>query len=226
MSRGIVASLRDMVPIRPLTRIEALAVTERQALRLLELSDVNGPPVPERVAAELPRLLVTRSGRLGHSGASAWEHGRWRIVINANDSRLRQRFSIFHELKHILDHPFSRQLYGAIDGHERDDWVELVCDFFAGCVLMPRPWLKRAWTTGIQHTGTMARRFDVSQAAMQTRLHQTGLAVPERRCSHRHGQPGTRYFRQGVPIPAAVLARLQAIEMKSALSTAAATVSK
>lgn len=203
MSRGIIAGLRDMVPIRPLTRIEALAVTERQALKLLELSSVGQPPVPERVAAELPRVQVTRSHRIGHSGASAWEQGRWRIVLNANDSRLRQRFSLFHELKHIIDHPFARQLYGAIDAGERDEWIETVCDYFAGCVLMPRPWLKRAWTTGSQNLGTLAHHFDVSQAAMTTRLHQTGLAIPERRCGHRHGRSGGKYFRAGVLLPTA-----------------------
>ncbi|MFN8103913.1 MAG: ImmA/IrrE family metallo-endopeptidase [Acidimicrobiia bacterium] len=207
MSRGIIASLRDMVPIRPLTRIEALSVTERQALRLLELTGVNAPPVPERVAGELPRVQVIRSARIGHSGASAWEQGRWRIVLNANDSRLRQRFSLFHELKHILDHPFARQLYGAVDGHERDDWIELVCDYFAGCVLMPRPWLKSAWTGGNQRLSTLARQFDVSQAAMHTRLHQTGLAVQERRCGrHGSGRRGATYFRRGSVTAEAVAA--------------------
>lgn len=197
MKRGVIAGLRDMVPIRPLTRIEALAITERQALRLLELSKVNAPPVPERVAADLPRVQVTRSARLGHSGASAWGQGRWRIVLNSNDSRLRQRFSLFHELKHIIDHPFAGQLYGAVEVHEREDWVEQICDYFAGCVLMPRPWLKRAWTTGSQRLSTLARKFDVSQAAMQTRLHQTGLAHPVQRCSHRHGRFNNVYYRRG-----------------------------
>lgn len=197
VSRGVIATLRDIVPIRPLTRIEALGVAERQALRLLELTGVTAPPVPERVASELPRVQVLHSARIGHSGASAWEQGRWRIVLNANDSRLRQRFSLFHELKHVVDHPFARQLYGAIDEHERDEWIELVCDYFAGCVLMPRPWLKSAWAGGNQRLSTLARQFDVSQAAMHTRLHQTGLAVPERRCS-RHGSSrgGVTYFRR------------------------------
>ncbi len=199
MSRGVIAQLRDSVPIRPLTRIEALSIAERQALRLLELSGVTGPAVPETVIAELAKVQVTRSQRLLQSGMSAWEHGRWKIVVNANDSRLRQRFSLAHELKHIIDHPFARQLYGAVDPHDRDDWVELVCDYFAGCLLMPRPWLKRAWTAGSQRTGALAQRFDVSQAAMQTRLSQTGLALPAPRCGHRHGNTkNIRYFRRGV----------------------------
>ena len=196
MKRSVVTELRDIVPIRPLTRIEALTLAERQALALLEAVGITEAPVPERVVADLPRIEVTRSTRLGHSGASAWEHGRWRVLLNANDSRLRQRFSLMHEFKHILDHPFVDQLYGALDAHERDDWIELICDYFAGCVLIPRPWLKRAYTTGNQRLGDLAWRFDVSQAAMQTRLYQTGLVRQAPRCSHRRSQRPTRYFRR------------------------------
>lgn len=201
MRRGVIASLRDMVPIRPLTRIEALGVAERQALRLLELTAVTGPPVPERILHELPRIEVTRSGRIGASGAAAWESGRWRIVLNGNDSRLRQRFSLFHELKHIIDHRFASQLYGAIDPHEHDDWIESVCDYFAGCALMPRPWVKRAWTTGPQRLAALAHRFDVSQSAMRTRLAQIGLSEPVGRCNHRQDkEKGVRYFRKEIQV--------------------------
>lgn len=196
MRPGVIAQLRDVVPFRPLTRIEALSIAERQAMKLLELSGISAPPVPERIVTELRRVQVTRSKAMLHSGMSAWEHGRWKVVLNSNDSRLRQRFSLAHELKHIIDHPFVTQLYGAVDPQEREDWIELVCDYFAGCLLIPRPWLKRAWTTGSQRLSSLAYRFDVSQAAMQTRLHQTGLQQPVPRCSHRHGKPrAAQYFR-------------------------------
>lgn len=198
MSRGIIAQLRDNVPIRPLTRIEALSIAERQALRFLELSDITAPAVPENIISELPKVQVTRSQKLLQSGMSAWEHGRWKIVLNANDSRLRQRFSLAHELKHIIDNSFVDQLYGAVDPHERDDWIESVCEYFAGCLLVPRPWLKRAWSKGNQRLSTLAHQFDVSQAAMNTRLFQVGLAQPGDRCGHRHHHrppQGPRYFR-------------------------------
>lgn len=195
MNRGVIASLRDMMPIRPLTRIEALGLAERQALRLLELAEVRTLPVPERIVAELPRIEVTRSHKLGFSGAAAWESGRWRILINANDSRLRQRFSLFHEFKHILDHNFVERIYGAVDEHDRGDWIESVCDYFAGCVLMPRPWIKRAWVSGPQRLAVLAQLFDVSQAAMTTRLAQTGLSQPPSRCNHPYSKKRTRYHR-------------------------------
>jgi Zn-dependent peptidase ImmA (M78 family) len=183
MSRGTIASLRDMVPIRPLTRNEALGIAERQSLRFLELVGVTEPAVPEHVIAELPRTFVTRTRPYPVSGATHWVSGRWVIVLNANEATVRQRFSLAHELKHIVDHIFADVLYSRIPAADRDDWIEHVCDYFAGCLLMPRPWLKRAWTTESQHVPTLARKFHVSQAAMNTRLAQVGLSEPTKRCA-------------------------------------------
>jgi Zn-dependent peptidase ImmA (M78 family) len=76
-------------------------------------------------------------------------------------------------------------LYQGVPAAERAAWIEQVCDYFAGCLLMPRPALKRAWVDGNQSVVSLARRFGVSQAAMQVRLHQTGIAAPQPRCSQR-----------------------------------------
>ena len=60
--------------------------------------------------------------------------------------------------------------------------AEQICDHFAACLLMPRLWLKRAWAEGEQSPGTLARRFDVSRAAMSIRLRQIGLVDNTSRC--------------------------------------------
>lgn len=185
MTRSVVATLRDFVPVRPLTRHEALSIAERQAQRFLQLSELSSPPTPERAISELPRIRIERVGLFPASGATHWVNGCWLIVLNATEPATRQRFSLAHELKHILDHPFVDQLYGAIDTSDRQAWVEQVCDYFAGCVLMPRPWLKRAFTTEMQDTARLAARFHVSQAAMRMRLNQIGLVDPSPRCDRR-----------------------------------------
>jgi len=183
VSRGTIAAVRDLVPIRPLTRHEALSVAERQAFRFLDLVGIHEPPVPERVITDLPRLQVERVTPFPSSGAANWVAGRWVIVLNGAEPSTRQRFSLAHELKHILDDPFVERLYGAIDPRDRADWIEQVCDFFAGCLLMPRPWLKRAWANEAQHIPTLASHFNVSPAAMSTRLHQVGMVRSAARCS-------------------------------------------
>ncbi len=53
---NVLTSLRDLVPIRPLTIVEALRIAELQATKLLELQGVTEPPVPEEIITELPRV--------------------------------------------------------------------------------------------------------------------------------------------------------------------------
>lgn len=205
MSRGVIAQLRDIVPLRPLTRTEALSIAERQALMLRKLLDVTGPALHEFVLADLPRVQIVRKSPWPVSGATQWVNGRWIIVLNGAEAATRQRFSLCHELKHAIDHPFVDVMYRGVDEVERHDWIEQVCDYFAGCLLMPRPALKKAWTTQSQDLASMARTFNVSQAAMKTRLGQTGLAEPTARCGQDTDlvrravtkvRASTTYFRQ------------------------------
>jgi Zn-dependent peptidase ImmA (M78 family) len=182
MRRSVIATLRDFVPIRPLTREEALRIAELQAHRLHELLAVSGPPFPGRLVAQLPRIQVERMSPIPVSGSTHWASSRWLIMLNGAEPAVRQRFSLAHELKHILDHRFVDVLYRGVRREDRARWTEQVCDFFAGCLLMPRPWVKRAYTTGTQRLSALARRFHVSEAAMQVRLSQIGLVEPADRC--------------------------------------------
>ena len=63
--------------------------------------------------------------------------------------------------------------------------VERICDYFAGCLLMPRPWVKRIYCSG--RWAAPARpcpsRIRVSQAAISVRLSQIGLVDPTPRCA-------------------------------------------
>jgi Zn-dependent peptidase ImmA (M78 family) len=178
-----IASLRDLVPLRPLTHIEALRVAELQATRFLKLAGIAAPPVPEQIITELPRLRVERLP-LGVPGASQWSRGRWVVLLNKLNTPGRQRFSLAHEFKHILDNPFIHLLYPEQGGVDRREWIEVVCDRFAVNLLMPRAWIKRAWAQQrIQRPTELARLFDVSLQAMRFRLEQMDLLVPTPRCN-------------------------------------------
>lgn len=179
MSRGVVAQVRDVVPIRPMTRAEAMTTAERQAQRLLELMNVRRAPFPEDLIINLPRFDVVRAIPFPASAASHWTRNRWHIVLNGAESLARQRFSLAHELKHVLDHPFVAVLHGGIDHAERAAWEEHVCDYFAGCLLMPRAWLKRAWDHGLRDPIALADLFEVTIEDMSTRLRQIGLLTAE-----------------------------------------------
>lgn len=145
--------------------------------------------MPETIITELPRIQVERINLGDVSGATEWSHGRWLILINGAHVPGRQRFSLLREFKHVLDNPFVKVLYLATRATSSHDRAEQICEYFAGCTLIPRPWLKREWAAGLQDERALAERFGASRAAIRTRLLQTGLAATHQRCGSR------RYFR-------------------------------
>lgn len=178
----VLTKLRDIVPLRPLRHSEALQIAEIQAQRLLALSRIAEPPVPERVIAQIPKIEITRLSPFPTSGASHWAAGRWLVGINGSEPMARQRFSLAHEFKHIVDHRFVHLIYSEFPERERAGMVEQICDYFAGCVLMPRPWVKRIYDSGVQYAPDLAHVFGVSRAAMAVRLRQLGMPASKPRC--------------------------------------------
>ena len=190
---SILNELRQVRPQRPLTATEAYMLAERQALLLLKLSNVTKPAVPSQVISRLPFIKVAVRVPMHSSGATRWIKPHWVVLLNGLEPTVRQRFSLAHEFKHILDH---RPGGGATRVSSTDlpqRQVEQLCDYFAGCLLMPRPWVKAAYGSGLRDVTELARHFEVSGQAMQVRLLQLGLIDPYARCS---GMDNT-YFRSG-----------------------------
>jgi Zn-dependent peptidase ImmA (M78 family) len=195
---SVLASLRALLPKRRLHLYEALRIAELQANRLLELSSVRDVPVPIEVVIELPRIHIDYEVDMPASGSSDWDarHKTWVITLNALEPETRQRLSILHEYKHIIDHgsaglvpdPHPRTYYGLSQ-------EEFLAEYFAGCVLMPKRILKRAWGDGIQHITDLAEIFDVSERAMQVRLRQVGLLTATDRYERARSALGKRYVR-------------------------------
>jgi Zn-dependent peptidase ImmA (M78 family) len=188
-----ITSLRDIVPLRPLRYLEAIRLAEFQAQRFLAMNDITAPSVPERIIRDLPKLHVARLSPFPVSGASHWSNGRWLVAINGSEPTTRQRFSLAHEFKHIIDHRFARLTYSAFPEADRHQMIEQVCDYFAGCLLMPRPWVKRLYFSGINEVPNLATTFGVSQAAMTVRLQQIGLVQATPRCQPISNADWTRH---------------------------------
>jgi Zn-dependent peptidase ImmA (M78 family) len=118
------------------------------------------------------------------SGCTYWESGRWVITLNASEPMVRQRFSLMHEFKHILDHTTQGRLYGDIRSDERAAAnAERVADHFAACVLMPKRWLKSEWFESGQRLSLLASRLGVSTRALSLRLWHLGLVGETPRCA-------------------------------------------
>ena len=178
-TRSVLGQVRDLLPPRPVTSAEARWVLERQATRLLKLSGIEGPPVPvDEIAASLPRLLVKRFDGLPTSGRTQWTAGRWVILVASDEPIVRQRFSLAHELAHVVLHPLADIALPNHNETTAEARLEAACEYFAACLLMPRPWMKQAYFHDrIQDVPSLARLFGVSWLAMRIRLEQLGFVA-------------------------------------------------
>lgn len=177
-------ALRALAPNRQLTWTEELAVVARQANRFRQRHQLTTTRIFDTdVIADQPRTHVEIDDQMPMAGSSHWTGSHWQILINADDHPNRQRFTLAHEYKHIID---NRR---PID----PDFEERICDHFAACLLMPKRLIIAAWTQGDieRTTAAMAKAFAVSRPAMSYRLTQLGLLPPRPRCDRRN-QPNNR----------------------------------
>lgn len=171
-SKSILASLRSLTPRCQLNFEDTKALAERQSARLVELLGTQTGGIQETHLAIMPRLRIVHEP-LSTSGLSYWNGQAWVIVLNETDSPARQRFTLLHEFKHIVDHDSRHRLY-------KSDWeAERAADYFAGCVLMPKRDLKRLFCNVTQRLDQLAEYFGVSQTAVRVRLEQTHIVEPE-----------------------------------------------
>jgi len=94
------------------------------------------------------------------------------IVLHADQSPERRRFTWAHELGHIVDRSIvsNRDEYSFSDGRGVDyNLHEFFADEFAGALLMPAEEILRMQKEGYTR-GQMAIEFGVSVSALETRL--------------------------------------------------------
>jgi Zn-dependent peptidase ImmA (M78 family) len=174
----VIGRLRHMMPLRPLAFWEHRTIAEHQAAKLLDLLDQHGPAADLTWLTELSKVqvvLVQQWRMDGLSGMTSWRDGRWIIGINKGNPPARRRFTLVHEFKHALDANRDTVTYKGLNDNQR----ELIADYFAACYLMPKTWLRRVWTHGLQDPEALAGLFKVSRQAMDKRLHDLGFTDTE-----------------------------------------------
>lgn len=187
--RSVLASLRALVPQRHILPWEAMRLAELQANRLLRHFQIEGATVPEQIVSEFPRVRVIREAGLPVSGAAHWNGRYWIITVNADEPLARQRFSLMHEFKHVLDHTTKDFLYHDRPVQTAGEQAERVADYFAACLLMPKRVVKRLWCQGNQNIALLAEQLGVSTQALRYRLDQLGLTEQAHRCDRRSIKP-------------------------------------
>jgi Zn-dependent peptidase ImmA (M78 family) len=180
---------------RPRFEIEGLA---RQ---LLDEAGVTKPPINvERLAKFLDYPIVYQRFAGDISGTVLLEDDdSVTIGINSYHPRVRQRFSVAHEIGHAKLHmgkgkdrlfvdPPARQLFRDAEASLGEDPREVQANQYAAALLMPRPLVvaqgqdlvERNPRIGIEQlVATLGDRFEVSSQAMRYRLVTLGILEPD-----------------------------------------------
>ena len=115
--------------------------------------------------SEIVRTSMVEDGR------TTWERGKPKIELRGDRSRQRGRFTLAHEIGHILiarDQTVARRTHQL----EGDD-VEKICDWIAASILMPRDWMEpyaRRDRYNLSLLRLLAHKADVSLSAAAVRL--------------------------------------------------------
>ncbi|MEC3979632.1 ImmA/IrrE family metallo-endopeptidase [Amycolatopsis sp. H20-H5] len=107
-----------------------ITTADKQAAYLNQLLADSSEAISAALSRLIPNLAVTQVDNLPVPGTSFWARCQWHIHIRANDPTDIQAVTVFHHLKHIIDHPLRREENASIGG---DHW-EAIADYFASCV--------------------------------------------------------------------------------------------
>lgn len=169
---------------------------ESRALEVLAKAGVDAAPVPvERLAREAGARLSFEPFGEEMSGMLYREGDHAIIGVNSAQSQPRQRFTIAHELGHLLLHEgrpvFVDKSMVRVNLRDGDSSLgtyreEREANAFAAELLMPRHLIDQALTRLVAPDGSLnfdeavlelSERFEVSSQAMEFRLVNLGFAV-------------------------------------------------
>jgi len=173
-------------------------MTPAEAAReLVAKARITEPPVPvEQLAQDAGAVISYQpfeaediSGLLYRTAGSAPVIG-----VNSNNPKARQRFTIGHELGHLILHPghelilerLIRLNFRNATSSTASDEEEIEANHFAAELLMPHDLLRHSLSmlmqgrplSDLEVVRRLTRRFEVSQSAMEYRLTSLGMLSP------------------------------------------------
>jgi hypothetical protein len=94
---------------------------------------------------------------------------RWIVHIREQDPSNLQRFTLFHEIFHILAHSHASDVKFKKRNSHVGAYNEMQASHFASSILMPLPWVLEMWPD-IKDVNKMAEIFQVTPKAMYFKL--------------------------------------------------------
>lgn len=151
----------------------------RTAQGLLDQCGFYSPPIDVEALCRVLEVTLLRVMNPGWAGAvqsqeRSLNHPAAAVIwVNAADAPVRQRFTIAHEIGHLMLHKTGTLFRDGpgveIDGQERE------ANQFAAELLMPEHMVLTRSAAAGRHAPTLARAFNVSTEAMTWRLKALGL---------------------------------------------------
>ncbi len=141
-------------------------LVRRLAVRYQTEAGINRLPVPSdlitRADDNFP-IEVRKVPLKAHHGAIWRLSDCWIVQLNSNDTVARQRFTLYHEIFHILAHCKATEaapVFRKASGLDRGSFNELLADHFAAIVLMPDKLVEERWSE-VKDISQMAVMFNV-----------------------------------------------------------------
>lgn len=154
-----------------MTQIAAKAVRD---------AGIAAPPVSVRTLAVYFGVTLVPMHGWPDGAHAQWQPALREIRFRAEDAEVRKRFSICHELGHILlgHDPLT---FSSVADPESDDYAEddsrareSEADQFASELLLPPSWLREDWAKGLRWRD-LAARYMVSSQAVGIAVDKLGL---------------------------------------------------
>jgi Zn-dependent peptidase ImmA (M78 family) len=105
------------------------------------------------------RLVPLKSA---HGAVWRLKKDGWVIHLNSKDSYARRRFTLYHELFHILAHCNASPVFKKSPSQNEGAFNELLADHFAAIMIMPEDQLRKRWVE-VKDIKKMAVVFDVPE---------------------------------------------------------------
>ncbi len=151
-------------------------LVETLAQDYLRHAGVFGPPTLEDTLINNNKQykIEVRPLPLKACYGAVWHLGdTWVLHVNRNHPPAVKRFTIFHELFHILVHGECTPKFKK-RGSTEAMFNELLADYFAMCLMAPRDWLEQQWLE-LHNVSALANRLQMPRAPLAVRLIQAKL---------------------------------------------------
>jgi len=89
----------------------------------------------------------------------------WVIHLNSNDSPARRRFTLYHEIFHVIAYCNRQPAFRKDQDHPKGDFNEMLADLFADKMILPYEMMRNKWRR-IKNVKKMAVAFNVPETVM------------------------------------------------------------